>query len=229
MIVYPVDQGSAAWLKLRAGIPTASAFDNIVTPTGAKSKSRERYLHALLAERMLGRPLTEHVSEWMARGSTAEAEAVAYYELQADATTTPIGFITNDEKTIGASPDRLVGDDGLLEIKVPKDHVHVSYLRLKKADKMYFPQLQGQLWITGRKWVEIMSYHPELPTALVRVERDEKFIKTLAEEVTAFSAELEQLAKEFASRGWIKKPLLWPDASTAKFEVIDLGDAEPNF
>jgi len=228
VIVHSVTQGSADWLKLRAGIPTASAFDNIVTPTGAKSKSRERYLHALLAERMLGRPLTEHVSEWMARGSTAEAEAVAYYELQVDAATTPVGFITNDAKTIGASPDRLVGDDGLVEIKVPKDHVHVGYLRLKKADKTYFPQLQGQLWITGRKWVDIMSYHPELPTALVRVERDEKFIKTLEEEVTAFSEELEKLAESFAARGWIKKPLFWPEP-TDKFEVIDLGDAEPNF
>src|SRR5262245_45091449 len=119
MIIHDVVQGSTSWLQLRAGIPTASQFDQIITPSGKPSKSAERYMLTLLAERLMGHPITENVSMWMKRGSEMEADAVAFYQLQTDSDTVPVGFITNDEGTIGASPDRLVGEEGLLEIKCP--------------------------------------------------------------------------------------------------------------
>lgn len=233
MIVHlDVVQGSQQWLAMRAGIPTASAFDNIITPKGEKSRSAEKYMHHLLAERMLGRAEVEYVSTWMDRGSASEAEAVAYYELERDLDTVKVGFITNDEKTIGASPDRLVGDEGLLEIKVPKPATHVAYLLKKPVDAAYFPQVQGQLWVTGRKWLDILSFHPEMPNEIVRVARDEKFIAKLADLVTEFSKELEAQALVLAARGWIRKPLVAPtahDLDQLDFGVIDLGDAEPEF
>ena len=197
-------QGSTEWLNLRAGIPTASEFDSILTPGGKASKSSERYLFSLLAERIMGHPRIESVSTWMDRGAEMEGEAVSFYELQRDCETVKVGFITNDSGTIGASPDRLVGDDGLLEIKVPSEHVHVSYLLKKAVDQTYYPQIQGQLWIAERQWVDICSYHPEMPPALIRVERDEAFIVLLKAAVGEFSKVLENMALELAEKGWIK-------------------------
>ena len=204
MICYDVRQGSSEWLQLRAGIPTASCFDQILTPKGKPSTQAERYLHTLLAERIMKRPVTEFVSTWMDRGSQLEAEAVAYYEGLRELDTTKIGFITNDAGTIGASPDRFVGEDGLLEIKVPKEHTHMGYLLTRAVDAAYYPQVQGQLWVSGRKWGEILSYHPELPPALVHVERDEGYIALLAAAVGAFSVALERAAVDARERGWIR-------------------------
>ena len=204
MIVHNVTQGTPEWLALRSGIPTASQFDMIVTPKGAASKQAEAYMHTLLAERIMGHSVIEVITSWMDRGSQLEAEAVAYYEAQRDLATERIGFLTNDAGTIGASPDRFVGEDGLLEIKVPKERTHVGYLLTKAVDAAYYPQVQGQLWIGERKWLDIMSYHPEMPPALIRVERDEKYIATLAREVGAFADVLERVSADLRERGWIR-------------------------
>ncbi len=205
MIIHNCQQGSSEWLALRAGIPTASAFDQILTPGGKPSKSAERYLYTLLAERLMGHPVVEHMSMWMQRGSDLEAEAVAFYELQSDADTVPVGFCTNDDGTIGASPDRLVGDTGLLEIKVPSEWIHMGYLlKSGSAYEAYKVQVQGQLMVTGRAFVDVLSWHPELPPALIRIERDEKFIAQLSAAVTAFSGVLEEQYRELEARGWAK-------------------------
>ncbi len=196
-------QGTTEWLQLRAGIPTASCFDKIITPGGKSSRSAEPYMFSLLAERMIGRPLVEHISFWMDRGLEMESEAVDFYQFQRDMETVKVGFITNDEGTIGASPDRLVGEEGLLEIKCPSEAVHVGYLLKKSVDSAYYPQVQGQLWVSGRQWSDVLSYHPEMPPALIRVERDEKFIALLSKAVTEFSEQLEEMAVELKRRGWI--------------------------
>lgn len=204
MILHNVTQGTTQWLAVRAGIPTASAFDRIVTPKGKPSTQAEKYMHMLLAERIMGHPVLQVQTHWMGRGKELEGEAVLYYEGVRELDTTPIGFVTNDEGTIGASPDRFVGDDGLLELKVPAEHTHVGYLLTKSVDAEYYPQVQGQLWVTGRKWLDIMSYHPEMPPAIVRVERDEAFIATLSREVQTFSDLLERKSAELTVKGWIK-------------------------
>jgi len=204
MILYRgIQQGSAAWLELRAGIPTASQFHRILTPSGKPSTQATDYLHGLLAERMMGHPLVEHVSLWMQRGADLEAEAVTFYEFQRETTTERLGFVTNDAGTIGASPDRLVGDDGLLEIKVPKDSTHVGYLLGESVADTYMPQVQGQLWIAERQWLEIMSYHPEMPPALIRVDRDEAYIDKLRAAVEAFAEVLAQRTEDLRARGWL--------------------------
>jgi hypothetical protein len=208
MIIHNCQQGTQEWLQLRAGIPTASEFSRIITPKRMElSAASDTYLHELLAERMLREPLTKAVTMWMQRGSEHEAEAVSYYEMLRGVETIPVGFCTNDEGTIGASPDRLVGDDGLLEIKVPSPGIHVGYLLSSiGAGDEYRIQTQGQLWITGRQWVDIMSYNPGMPEAVIRLERDEEFIARLAAAVRQFSDRLESLAATFRERGWIKDP-----------------------
>lgn len=202
MIAHDCIQGTPEWLALRAGIPTASNFDRILTPKGKPSTQVTKYMHALLAERLMGHPVLEFVSMWMDRGQQLEAEAVAFYEGQRDLDTTKIGFLTNDARTVGASPDRFVGADGLLEIKVPKESTHVAYLLTKSVDAEYYPQVQGQLWISGRSWLDILSYHPEMPPALIRVERDDKYIELLECAVGDFSRDLENAWIECKAKGW---------------------------
>ena len=204
MIIHDVKQGSPEWLKLRCGLPTASNFDQILTPKGKASAQAERYLHTLLAERIMGHPVIEVVTTWMDRGSQMEAEAVAYYEGQREVDTVKVGFLTNDSGTIGASPDRFVGDDGLLEIKVPKESTHVSYLLTRAVDSAYYPQVQGQLWISGRRWLDILSYHPEMPPALIRVERDDAYMGILSAAVECFADELGRATDDAMARGWIR-------------------------
>ena len=106
MKVHDVEQGTSAWLELRAGIPTSSEFDKILTPTGKKSKSAGPYMHKLIAERLMGHPVVEYVSLDMDRGARLEEQAVSFYEFKYDVDTEPMGFVTNDAQTIGCSPDR---------------------------------------------------------------------------------------------------------------------------
>jgi hypothetical protein len=204
MKVHTVTQGTPEWLALRAGIPTASCFDQILTPKGKVSTQAERYMHQLLAERIMGHPVEQVVTSWMDRGTQLEAEAVNYYEGIREVDTTRIGFLTNDAGTIGASPDRFVGEDGLLEIKVPKEHTHVAYLLGSAVSDVYKPQVQGQLWISGRQWCDSMSYHPEMPPALVRTMRDDAYIAALTAGVETFAEELDRMAAKLRERGWIK-------------------------
>ncbi len=219
MKMLDVEQGSAEWLAARCGIPTASEFSNILTPKGKSSQSAERYLYTLLAERIKGRPEPESVSFWMERGHRVESEAASFYELQKDIETVTVGFITNDAGTVGASPDRLVGDDGLLEIKCPSPHVHLMYLLKKAVDQTYYPQVQGQLWVSERAWADIISYEPSMPPALVRVERDEQYIALLSKAVGEFSAQLEAKSLELVERGWIAAD--WRDTLASKPSVAD--------
>ena len=191
MICHEVEQGTTPWLELRAGIPTSSEFGRIVTPTGKPSSSAKSYMFELMAERLMGHPVTSFVTTWMERGHELEPEAVDFYAFQTNEDPQPVGFVTDDSKRVGASPDRLVGSDGLLEIKAPKESTHIGYLLENGPDGKYFPQLQGQLWITERQWVDICSYHPLMPPALVRVERDDDYIVLLSRYVGEFLDELD--------------------------------------
>jgi len=216
MKIHNCIQGTREWLNLRAGIPTASEFGRITSAHQIRQAIKndkpvklldgaETYMCELLAERMLHEPQTKAVTMWMSRGSEHEAEAVSYYEMARGVDTEVVGFCTNDEGTIGASPDRLVGDDGLLEIKVPSPAIHVGYLlNADGAGDDYRVQAMGQLWITGRQWVDIMSYNPGMPEAMVRFERDEVFIAMLASAVTEFVAKLEAHTERFRENGWVK-------------------------
>jgi len=201
MIVHDVKQGSVEWQQLRAGVPTASEFSRILTPGGKPSASSRTYLHELVAERLMGCPLVKVTTAMMDRGHEMEPEAVAYYEFQNDVGAVQVGFITTDDGRIGASPDRLIGEDGLLEIKCPAPHTHIGYLLWDEAAKEYMPQLQGQLLVTGRAWVDICSYHPGLPTAVKRVVRDETYITLLQAALDAFCAALDSAMELLAERG----------------------------
>jgi len=196
MIHLPVEPGSAEWHKARLGIPTSSEFSRIFTPTGRPSKSAtsNKYACQLIAESMLGHPVSDYESDWMLRGKDLEERAVSYYELQTDRDTTSGGFCTTDDGKVGCSPDRLIGDDGGLEIKCPSEIIHVAtLLGLEDVLVKHRLQVQGSLWVTGRSWWDFLSYHPDLPPALMRIERDEEFIAALEKHVRAFCVGLEEM------------------------------------
>jgi hypothetical protein len=191
-------QGSEAWRRARMGVPTASQFNRILTPTGRPSKQAEHYIYELLAELMMGRPLDSESYPWMQRGIDLEEDAALWYEMQRDVTTDTIGFCMTDDGTIGASPDRLVGDDGLLEIKCPSPAVHVQYLLYPQrgVDAEYRVQVMGQLYVAERKWCDVVSYHPELPKVIVRVERDDEYIALLDDALRKFCEQLKEGKEE---------------------------------
>src|SRR5260370_18677270 len=123
----------------------------------------------------------------MERGLNVEAEAADWYEFDQDVTTQRVGFITDDDHTVGCSPDRLVGGDGLLEIKAPLPHTQVEYWISGEISERFRPQLQGQLYISQRSWVDIVCWHDVLPKLVMQVEPDEKFIEALDRELLIFN------------------------------------------
>lgn len=190
MKIIDCKQGTPEWLAARAGIPTASCFDKIVTPKELKpSASARGYAMHLLAEYYTGSPIETEGSGFMERGTDMEAEAVGWYAMQTGADVKPAGFCLHDEGIAGCSPDRLVGEDGLLEVKCPGMVKHLTYLMFGFDD--YRLQVQGQLWITGRAWCDKLSYHPTLDKVVKRIERDDEVIKALDEGVRSFVGMLE--------------------------------------
>ena len=194
MIVDPSVQGTPEWRQARGGIPTASAFDMIITTQGLPSKQRQKYMYALAAEKITGAKDEGYKHEAMLRGIEMEGEARKMYELMTDSIVETVGVCYSDEKKLwGCSPDGLIGDDGALEIKCPTPPVHVGYLLEGKLPTDYFQQVQGQLFVTGRKWLDFMSYLPGIKPLIVRVLPDVKFITALRVELELFVKELDEI------------------------------------
>jgi hypothetical protein len=193
--IHNVEQGSEEWFNLRLGIPSASRFKDLLTPTGKPSASSDKYLNELLAERLSGKRFETFKSHWMQRGNDLEPEAAGVFWLQEDLHCREIGFVTNDSMTVGCSPDRIVGDGMVtgLEIKCPSPGVHTAYLReYAKSGAMpseYYAQVQGTMWLMDFSDYWFQSYHPDLPNLIMKVERDEKYIAGL-------SAAIEKLLEE---------------------------------
>lgn len=186
MIRIDVVQGTKEWLDAKVGIPSASNFSRILTPKTMKpSSSMAGYAHELLAEQILGRPLDDATSEFMQRGTVLEKHARDWYSLQKDVDVEQVGFLLTDDRRAGCSPDGLIGSVGGLEIKCPSAAVHIGYL-LGEAGEKYRCQVQGGMLITDREWWDFVSYNPDLPSALVRFNRDETFIKALSSAVNQF-------------------------------------------
>jgi hypothetical protein len=205
MIFLHLEQGSDEWKDARIGIPTASRFSEIITPRTMKpSASAGNYVNELIAEWALGMSLDDTSSHWMERGEEMEESAADYYEFLHDVAAEKIGFVLRDDRMVGCSPDRFIGDDGGLEIKCPSAAVHVGHLLGSFGDE-HRCQVQGAMWITGRRWWDLLSFHPSLPPALVRVERDEEFISALETAVNAFVARLLQAREFMVEKGYVKR------------------------
>jgi hypothetical protein len=188
-----MEQGTPEWFAARLGIPTASMFGKIVTATGKLSTQANAYMYTLLAEKLTGSPVETFRGNWATeRGHTLEPMARDYYGLVTGNDVEQVGFCTNEQGTIGFSPDGLVGDDGLLEIKCGEPHTHVAYLLEDKVPTKYVPQVQGALWVSQREWIDTLCFHPDMPPVLVRSEPDLEYHQTLADAMSAFMVKMEK-------------------------------------
>jgi len=196
MIILNMLQGSDEWFKIRTGLPTSSNFDKIVTTDGKPSKQREKYLYTLAGEKVSGIKEDTFQSFAMQKGIEKELEARNYYKMLYDVEVQEVGFCLADNGLYGCSPDGLIGDDGGVEIKAPLIHTHVSYLLKGKLLEDYYQQAQGSLFVTGRKWWDIMSYYASLRPVIIRVLPDKTFLKALEVELILFCDELEKITSK---------------------------------
>ena len=186
MIISPHEQGTEEWLAARLGKPSASMFSKLITMTGKPSSSAGGYINQLLGERLTGKSEPHYQNEHMIRGNELEPKARADYEFISENKVNEVGFILDDSKRYGCSPDGLIGDsnEGGLEIKCPAQTTQAGYWRDKQSGvKKYYQQIQGCMWVTGREWWDFFSYHPDMPHVLVRVKRDKDYIEKLSEQV----------------------------------------------
>ena len=189
MKILDCKQGTEEWLKARAGIPTASEFDALMTPEFAARKGQmpHTYLCKKLAEHWQGGPLPSFAPFGaMEQGQILKAEAVPWYELEHGETINRVGFCTTDDGKVGCSPDGLIGDDGGIEIKCPFADTHVRYLLAGEVPKDYAAQVHGSLWVTGRKWWRFVSYRRHFPPLVITVERDEEIMEKIGDALGAF-------------------------------------------
>lgn len=191
MEIFNCDQGTPEWFEARLGIPTASMFSTVMAKgKGAvPSKTRETYMLKLAGEVITGEPMDSYSNFHMERGKEMEPDARNMYAFKHDADPQLVGFVRND--TAGASPDALLGDDGLLEIKTTLPHLLIPILKANQFPPMHKAQCQGQLWVSEREWVDLVVYWPRMPMFVVRAHRDEEYIKAMSDAVDAFNAELE--------------------------------------
>jgi predicted phage-related endonuclease len=184
-------QGTDEWFLSRLGVPSASCFDKIVTMKGEPSKQAEKYLFKLAGEKVSGKAEETYQNDAMKRGVEMEDQARQLYQILTDTQVEQVGFCVADGG-YGCSPDGLVGEDGMIEIKCPSIAVHVEYLLGGKLPSDYFQQCQGQLLVTGRKWSDFVSFYPGLKPLIVRVTPDEKFITALRAELEQFCVRLNE-------------------------------------
>jgi len=222
-IHHDIVQYSEEYDRLKLGIPTSSHFLRIITPQGKPSKQWREYACLLIAERILQHKIDVYHSPAMERGLIVEAEAADWYEFDRDVTVQRVGFITDDNHTTGCSPDRLVGEDGLLEIKAPLPQTQVEYWISGEIHERFRPQLQGQLYISQRSWVDIVCWHDVLPKLVMRVEPDEQFIKALARELQIFNYFIERVMEKIRATSELPIPrgrLALKAALRASVEVV---------
>jgi len=192
-----MEQGSSEWFAARCGKVTASRVADIIakTKTGP-SASRDNYLAQIVCERMTGKPAESYSNAAMAWGTEQEPYARAAYELAKDVLVQEVGFVVHPLiEDAGASPDGLVGDFGLVEIKCPNTATHIQTLLDQKVPEKYNTQMQWQMASTMRQWCDFVSFDPRMAEGLQifikRVEFDPIYVAQLEKEVINFLMDVE--------------------------------------
>lgn len=198
-----IEQRSAEWFHLRAGSFTASRCSDLMARTkSGPSASRGNLIALLAVERLTGQPVETYRNAAMERGTELEAEARDAYSFAHGVAVAEVGYVPHPTiPNCGCSPDGLIGNDGLLEVKCPSSMAkHLDALRSGSHAVEYRWQLQHQLFVTGRQWVDAVSYHPSFPDglelAILRVNRDESAIAEIEKSVLEAENEVEAVIKQ---------------------------------
>jgi putative phage-type endonuclease len=193
-----IEQGSEAWLQLRLGKITASRITDVIAQVkSGEAAGRENYRIELVCERLTGKPTEGFTNAHMERGTELEPFARAWYEVETGEFVKQVPFVDHPTiKNAGASPDGIIGE-GLIEIKCPMAKTHIKYLLEDRVPAKYMPQMAWQMACTHSKWVDFVSYCPELPADMQmfikRYERDDAYIAELEAKVIEFDTEVEQV------------------------------------
>jgi len=197
MIFHDIEQGTQEWLDLRRGKFTASTFKDLFMKE--TTQGYQDAIYKVAFERMTNESPESFTSNWMERGTKLEPEAKEWYELETYNKVHNGGFFEYND-WIGASPDGLIGDGGLIEIKCPKFSTIMDYLLRKELPKTYFYQVHGQLLVTGRKWCDFVAYHPKFKNLIIRVERDKKIDAEILDKLFKAIKEVEQIINKLRTR-----------------------------
>ena len=195
----PNQQG--AWLMERVGFVTASRFKHVMAFKKATKgnapepmQARQDYLMQVVTERLTFQPTPSFVNSAMQWGIDQEGFARQKYVERTDSHVELTGFVRHSIPWVGASPDGLVGFDGLVEFKCPTSVTHVQTILNGMSDD-HLPQVQGQMWVTGAQWCDFVSYDPRLPPGMEmyiqRIPRNDEYIALLENHVRVFLAEVE--------------------------------------
>lgn len=196
-------QRTEKWFADRLGYATSSNFNKVLAQGrgGQEATTRRKYRAELVRQRLTGVYESRYKGEEMDWGADTEDLAKLTYERFTGRTIDDCEFIKHSKLKAGASPDGLVGKDGLVEIKCPDTSTHQETIKLGAVPTEYIKQIQGQLWITGRKWCDFISFDPEMPGQsqlfVKRVWRDEKLIGLIEFQVTKFLKEVDADEKYF--------------------------------
>ena len=194
-----MQQRTKEWFEVRLGRVTASRIADLMTQTKTGyAASRKNYMTELLCERLTGKQEEKPINAAMRRGTDLEPEARAIYMIATGAMVEETGFIEHPQILMsGASPDGLVNDDGLVEIKCPNTATHITFLLSQEPKQAYLYQMQWQMACTGRQWCDFVSYDDRLPENLsyecIRIQRDDAMIAEIEKEVRLFLDELNHL------------------------------------
>lgn len=201
-----IEQGTAEWLQERCGKVTASRIADLMAKTRTGwGASRANYAAQLIAERLTGCVAPSFTNAAMIHGTETEPEARRAYEFFVDRDVQQVGFVTHPTIDFaGASPDGLVGEDGLLELKCPQTATHIDTLLTGAIPDKYVKQMQFQMACTQRAWCDFASYDNRLPERMrlwvKRVERDDGLIAEIETEVRAFLIELDETVSQLRAR-----------------------------
>lgn len=204
-----IEQGSDEWHDIRRGIVTASVVSQLLTATGrpANNDTSRRLTLSLVAERITGETEPTYMNDDMLRGHLEEPIARDMYaeHFAQGEIVTETGFMIEDGHgfPIGFSPDGLVGDDGLIEVKAPRAKGHIATILGGVVPERHLPQIQCGLLVSGRKWCDFISYYGGLPPFVKRVHADPEWAESIVAAVAAFedNAAAMTSAYDLATRG----------------------------
>jgi putative phage-type endonuclease len=213
MRVIPCEQGTAQWLEIRRGRITASRIVDVLNQLkrGGEGADRRNYRIELISERLSGRSEPHYVSPEMDWGSECEPFARAAYEIAQEVIVDTAGFVMHPTYDFaGSSPDGLVGEDGLIEIKCPKTTTHTKWLMAGEVPEEHQAQMLWNMVCCERQWCDFISFDPRMPDGLkifiVRMERDDSRILDIESEVQRFQDEVEHYASDLRKKVTVAPP-----------------------
>lgn len=203
-VLMTIEQGSADWFAMRCGKVTASRVADVIAKTKSGwGASRANYAAQLVAERLTGTVADAYTNGAMQWGTDTEPFARAAYEAHTGITVAMVGFVPHPKIMMaGASPDGLVGLEGLVEIKCPNTATHIETLLGQAVPAKYLTQMQFQLACTERDWCDFVSFDPRMPAHLQlfvrRVNRDTMTITQIEKDIVEFLGEIERTVSNLA-------------------------------